>query len=139
MFKYSISMEGKSGKCFLEVLWFILYEFMLVYENQPLKMIFFCVKEFFFINFDFENECKNELRDNNEKSCSWSRNKVSHKIDFKAVCPWNGHAANLGVKEKCHQMVKKISEGWGLNLFLTTSADSIGKSMTRNFHFKNKI
>ena len=58
-----------------------------------------------------------------------------HKIDFKAVCPRNGHAANLGVKEKCHQMVKKISEGRGLNLFLTTSADSIGKSMRRNFHF----
>ena len=105
------------------------------------KWNFFCVNWFFFINFDFKNECKNEFRDNNEKSCSWSRNNVSHKIDFKAVCPRNGHAANLGVKEKCHQMVKKISEGQGLNLFLTTSltTDSIGKSMTRNFHFKNTI
>ena len=30
-------------------------------------MKFFCVKEFFFVNFDFQNECKNEFEDNNEK------------------------------------------------------------------------
>ena len=31
-------------------------------------MKFFGTKEFFFVNFDFENRCKNEFEDNNEKS-----------------------------------------------------------------------
>ena len=48
------------------------------------------------MNFDFENECKYEFKDNNEKSWSWSRNRVSHKIEFKAVRPRNGHAASVG-------------------------------------------
>ena len=38
----------------------------------------------YFFHFDFKNGCKNELKHNNEKSCSWSRNRVSQKIDFKA-------------------------------------------------------
>ena len=39
-----------------------------VYENRALKIKFFGVKEFFFMNLDFKNECKNEFKDNNEKS-----------------------------------------------------------------------
>ena len=39
------------------------------------------------MNFDFKNECKNEFKDNNEKSCSLSRNRISHKIDFKTAIP----------------------------------------------------
>ena len=61
-------------------------------------MKFFGVKEFFRMNLDFKNGCKNEFQDNNEKSCSWSRNKVPHKIDFKAVVQRNGHAVSVGVK-----------------------------------------
>ena len=34
------------------------------------KMKYFDVKEFFRINFDLKNRCKNEFKDNNEKSCS---------------------------------------------------------------------
>ena len=49
--------------------------------------------------FDLNNRCKNEFKDNNEKSCSWSRNRVFHKIDFKAVWPRDGHAASVGVKD----------------------------------------
>ena len=49
------------------------------------------------MNFDSENSCKNEFKDNNEKSCSWSRNRVSHKMEFKAVWPRNGHADSVGV------------------------------------------
>ena len=64
------------------------------------KWNFFGVKEFFFMNFDFKNGCKNEFKDNNEKSCSWSRNRVSHKIDFKAQWPRNGHADCVEVKLK---------------------------------------
>ena len=64
------------------------------------KWIFFGVKEFFFMNFDFKNRCKNEFKDNNEKSCSSSRNRVSHKIDLKAQWPRNGHADSVGVKAK---------------------------------------
>ena len=62
------------------------------------KWNFFTVKEFFRMNFDFKNECKNECKDKKEKSWSWSRNKVSHKIDFKPVWPRNGHADSVGVK-----------------------------------------
>ena len=45
------------------------------------------------MNFDLKNGCKNELDDNNVKSCSCSRNRVSHKIDFKA-----GLASRLSFK-----------------------------------------
>ena len=35
----------------------------MVIENRPSKMNFFFVsKNFFFVNFDFKNECKNNLR-----------------------------------------------------------------------------
>ena len=59
--------------------------------------LFWCPK-FVFVNFDFKNDCKNEFYDNNEKSCSRPRKRVSHKIDFKAVWPRNGHAASVRVK-----------------------------------------
>ena len=39
----------------------------------------------FFSNSDFKNECKNELKDTNEKLCSWSRKRVSRKIDFMPI------------------------------------------------------
>ena len=51
------------------------------------------------MNFDFKNRCKNEFKDNNEKSCSSSRNRVSHKIDLKAQWPRNGHADSVGVND----------------------------------------
>ena len=69
---------------------------MSVYGNRASKMRFFGVKDFF-MTFDFKNECKNEFKDENAKSWSWSRNRVSHKIDFKAVRPRNDHAASVGV------------------------------------------
>ena len=53
----------------------------------------FLVSRNFFIDLDFKNGCKNEFKDNDEKSCSWSRNSVSPKIDFKAVWARNSHAA----------------------------------------------
>ena len=43
------------------------------------------------MNFDFKNWCKNEFKDY-EKTCSLRRNKIFHKIDFKAVWPRDGHA-----------------------------------------------
>ena len=39
------------------------------------------------MKFYFKEGYKNEYKDNNEKSCRLSRNRVSHKIDFKAVYP----------------------------------------------------
>ena len=43
----------------------------LVYENRASKMNFFFVgNEFFNMNFDFKNGCKNEFKVINEKSCS---------------------------------------------------------------------
>ena len=32
---------------------------------------------------DFKNGYKNDFKDYNEKSCSWSRNRVAHKNDLK--------------------------------------------------------
>ena len=63
-------------------LWFTLGEYMLVYENRASKIRFFWCQGTFFMNFDSKNECKNEFKDNNEKSCSWSRNKISQKFRF---------------------------------------------------------
>ena len=59
--------------------------------------IFWC-QGIFFMNFDCKNGLKNEFKDNNETSYSWSRHRVSHKIDFKAVWPGNGHADSVAVK-----------------------------------------
>ena len=65
-------------------------------------MNFFGAKEFFYINFDFKNGCKNDFKDNNKKSCRSSRNRVSQKIDFKAQWLRNGHADSVGVNiENC--------------------------------------
>ena len=63
-------------------------------------MKFFWCQEIFFINFDLKNGCKNEFKDNNEKSCCWSKKRVSHKIDFKTQWLRNGHADSVGVKDK---------------------------------------
>ena len=57
---------------------------MLVYENRASKMKFFGVKDFCSINFDFRNGCKNELKDNNEKSYRRFKNRVPLKIYFRA-------------------------------------------------------
>ena len=70
---------------------------MSINDNWHLK-IFFGVKEFTFRNFDFQNGCKNEFKDNNEKSCNRSRKRGSHRIDFEAVVPRNGHADSMSVK-----------------------------------------
>ena len=58
--------------------------YMLVYKNRPSKMNFFWWQGILFTNFDLKNGYKNEFKDNNEKSCSWSRNKIPHEIDLEA-------------------------------------------------------
>ena len=50
------------------------------------------------MNFDFKNGCKNEFKGKNEKSCSWTRKRVSKKIDLQAVRSHCGHADSLPVK-----------------------------------------
>ena len=61
-------------------MWLTLFKYMLVIKNRPSKMNFFGVKEFFFVNFDFKNECKNEFKNNNEKSCSRFKNRILEPI-----------------------------------------------------------
>ena len=68
-----------------------------IHQSDFGKEIFWC-QGILLLEFWFKNGCKNEIKDNNEKSSSWSRNRVSHKIDLKAVWPLDGHAASLGVK-----------------------------------------
>ena len=47
--------------------------------------------------FYFQNGWKSEFNDKNEKSCSWSRNKVSRKIDYNVKWLRNSHADSVGV------------------------------------------
>ena len=49
-------------------------------------MKFFGANEFFHMNFDLKNGFKNELEDNNEKSCSRFKKRFQYplKIDFRA-------------------------------------------------------
>ena len=69
------------------------------FEKSDFENKIFWYEGFFFMTFDFENGYKKEFQDNNEKSSSCSRNRVSLKIDFKAVWPSNGHAASMGVND----------------------------------------
>ena len=59
--------------------WIRLVKYMLVYEIRTSKMKFFSCQGIFRMNFDWKNGCKNEFKDNNEKSWSWSRNKILTK------------------------------------------------------------
>ena len=61
-------------------------------------MKFFWCQGIFYMIFDFKNGFKNEFKDNDEKSCSWSRNRVSRKIDFKVQWLRNSHIDSVGVK-----------------------------------------
>ena len=76
------------------------------------------------MNFDSENGLKNDLKDNNEKSCSWFRSIVSHKIDFKAVFPRIGHVDSLGVNfnnpyfSKCFKILNYQIDRLAKALFL---------------------
>ena len=51
---------------------------------------YFGVKKIFFGNFDVKNGCQTEFKDDKGKSCSWSRNRLSLKIDLKALWPCSG-------------------------------------------------
>ena len=86
--------QNYQNKTFQNELWKLIFWFMKI----ELWKWNFLVSRNFFMNFDLKNSCKNEFKDNNEKSCSWFRNKGSHKIDFKAIWPRNGHADSVEVK-----------------------------------------
>ena len=62
-------------------------------------MIFFSAKEFLYMIFDYKNGYKNKFNDNNEKSCTWSRNMVSCKKDFKVQWLRDSHVDSVGVKK----------------------------------------
>ena len=49
---------------------FLTFRDQAIMSGVTSKINFFCVKEFFRLNFDFKNGCKNEFKDNNEKSCT---------------------------------------------------------------------
>ena len=65
------------------------------------------------MTFEFKNGYLNEVMDSKEISCSWSRNTVSHKIDFKAVWLRNGHTARMGVKKYLNKFKALILNKWG--------------------------
>ena len=75
---------NQKRRVFYLIKYMILLKYMMVIKNRPSKMKCFCVKEFFFVNFDYKNGCKNEFEGKNEKSCSRFKNRVSVEIDFRA-------------------------------------------------------
>ena len=86
---------------------------------------FFLVSKNFYHEFWFLKWMTNEFKDNNEKSFSWSRKRVSHKIDFKA----ESVGVNISYKfiqsckhlfdifKKCH-FVRLIFWGYGNRIIL---------------------
>ena len=77
------------------------------YKNRPTEIISFWCQGIFFMNFDFQNECKNEFQDNNEKSCSWFKNRVPPKTDFRVVETHESHPTALELTE-----IDIFSEAW---------------------------
>ena len=75
------------------------------------KILFSGVKEFFFVYYDFKNGCKNEFEDNNEKSCSWFKNKVPQKIDFRADGTHESHPTAWELIEKVNKYQKHCPSG----------------------------
>ena len=66
------------------------------------------------MNFGFKNGYKNDLKDKNDKSCSWSRNRVSPKIDFKARWLRNVHADSVEVM-RLNYVRGNFSRNWGIH------------------------
>ena len=69
-------------------------------------MKLFWSQRFFLGKFDLKNGCKNEFENNIEKKCSWSKNRVSHEIDFKAVWTHESYPTAWGLKWR--------KNGWNL-------------------------
>ena len=77
------SSEHFTAKKFQNII--VYYNCILLYENRPSKMKSFLVPGKLFENFHCTKGCKNEFKNNFQKSCSWSRNKISDKVGFKSV------------------------------------------------------
>ena len=88
------------------------------------------------MSFDFENGFLKEFKDNNEISCSLSRNTVSHEIDFKAVWLRNGHAASLGVNIQKFYDLKEVKT-LVKNLLLQSALAE--KTKTKNMRLKRRL
>ena len=67
---------------------------------------FWCQGIFFFVNFDFKNGCKNDFKDNNEKSCS----------RFKKRPPQNRFSSHLDSRVQPDSLGVKIKSGHELQL-----------------------
>ena len=52
--------------------WFTLLKYIGLWKSS-FENKFFWYQEIFYKNFDFKYGCKNEFKDNNEKSCSLSK------------------------------------------------------------------
>ena len=65
--------------------------------------------EIFFVYLNFKNECKNEFQDNRKKWCSWFKNRVLPKIDFRADGTHESHPTAWELTPSCR------SSKFGLN------------------------
>ena len=105
-----------------------------------LKMKFFWSQGFFFINFDSKNEFKSEYNDKNEKIFSWSRNRISQKIDLKAVGPRNSHTDSVEDNidenyDKFFSRNAKVSDYREVNKELATHILLLGLALKCSFIF----
>ena len=55
----------------------------MIIENRLSKMKFFQCQGIFFVNFDFNNGCKNEIQENKEKTCSRFQRVQPDSLGFK--------------------------------------------------------
>ena len=79
IFKLGLGLNHSANFAYMRG-WLTLLEILLFIKIGLRKLNFFGAKEFFYIIFDFKNGCKNEFKDNNEKSCSWSGKELLTKL-----------------------------------------------------------
>ena len=118
--------------------WFTLLKYIGLWKSS-FENKFFWYQEIFYKNFDFKYGCKNEFKDNNEKSCSLSKKKVSHKIDFKAQRLRNGHADSVGVKPSFPFQYRDFQYTFSLHIFsfkILTTTESVKNDWTYFFGWK---
>ena len=97
------------------------------------KWIIFWCQGFFSLNLNVKNGCKNEFQDNNEKFCSWFKNRVPLKIDFRADGTYESHPTAWEFNENVHF----IFEIHKKSLFPTLSGfDSLNDASLINEHFR---
>ena len=87
------------------------------------------------MNFNLKNVRRNEFQDNNEKSCSLSRKRISKKILFKDLLQRNDHADSVRVKQNSSLIISTLKETFSFKIEFFP----IRSSLTLNDNFKVQV